>query len=97
MGSSLKRENGRTARPVGRRDFLKVSGSSLGLLLAGMPTGLMSGAYTATGRKLPKFDLASSRLPIFDDSDGADLGLFEKYGHRKGHSEEASSAIIRDR
>ena len=58
-----KREEKSKTKQFKRRDFLKLSGTSLGLLLAGMPKGWVGGAYAAEGRKLPKFDLASSLSP----------------------------------
>ena len=87
-----------TARPVSRRDFLKISGSSLGLLLAGMPTGWVGGAYASEGPETPKIRFGIIALTYCSSIVMAhELGLFKKYGIESVISKEASWAVIRDR
>jgi nitrate/nitrite transport system substrate-binding protein len=81
-----------------RRDFLKLSGGTLGLLLAGMPKGWVGGAYAADGP-----ETAAIRFGIIALTDCSsivmahELGLFKKYGIESTISKEASWAVIRDR
>ena len=87
-----------TTKPVTRRDFLKISGSSLGLLLAGMPTGWVGGAYAADGPETPKIRFGIIALTDCSSIVMAhELGLFKKYGIESVISKEASWAVIRDR
>src|SRR5882762_5555622 len=81
-----------------RRNFLKVSGSALGVLLAGMPKGWIGGAYAADGP-----ETTSIRFGIIALTDCSsivmahELGLFKKYGIESTISKEASWAAIRDK
>jgi nitrate/nitrite transport system substrate-binding protein len=81
-----------------RRDFLRLSGGTLGLLLAGMPKGWVGGAYAADGP-----ETAAIRFGIIALTDCSsivmahELGLFKKYGIESTISKEASWAVIRDR
>jgi len=81
-----------------RRDFLKLSGTSLGLLLAGMPRGWVGGAYAAEGPETPKIRFGIIALTDCSSIVMAhELGLFKKYGIESTISKEASWAVIRDR
>jgi nitrate/nitrite transport system substrate-binding protein len=85
-------------KQVTRRDFLKLSGSSLGLLLAGMPQGWVGGAYAADGPETPKIRFGIIALTDCSSIVMAhELGLFKKYGIESVISKEASWAVIRDR
>jgi nitrate/nitrite transport system substrate-binding protein len=85
-------------KQVTRRDFLKLSGSSLGLLLAGMPKGWVGGAYAADGPETPKIRFGIIALTDCSSIVMAhELGLFKKYGIESIISKEASWAVIRDR
>ena len=81
-----------------RRSFIKVSGSALGVLLAGMPKGWIGGAYAADGP-----ETTSIRIGIIALTDCSsivmahELGLFKKYGIESIISKEASWAAIRDK
>ena len=81
-----------------RRDFLKLSGGTVGLLLSGMPRGWVGGAYAADGPETAKI-----RFGIIALTDcasivmGHELGLFKKYGIESTVSKEASWAAIRDK
>src|SRR5882762_396709 len=83
---------------IRRRDFLKLSGGALGLLLAGMPKGWIGGAYAADGP-----ETTSIRFGIIALTDCSsmvmahELGLFKKYGIESTISKEASWAAIRDK
>ena len=81
-----------------RRNFLKLSGGALGVLLAGMPKGWIGGAYAADGP-----ETTSIRFGIIALTDCSsivmahELGLFKKYGIESTISKEASWAAIRDK
>jgi nitrate/nitrite transport system substrate-binding protein len=86
------------AKKINRRDFLKVGGGAVGLLLAGMPQGWIGGVYAADAPETTKI-----RIGIIALTDCAsivmahELGLFKKYGIESTISKEASWAVIRDR
>ena len=93
-----KRAEKTKTKHVTRRDFLKLSGSSLGLLLAGMPKGWVGGAYAADGPETPKIRFGIIALTDCSSIVMAhELGLFKKYGIESVISKEASWAVIRDR
>src|SRR5258707_15410509 len=83
---------------IRRRDFLKLSGGAVGLLLAGMPKGWVGGVYAADGP-----ETTSIRFGIIALTDCSsivmahELGLFKKYGIESTISKEASWAAIRDK
>ena len=94
---SKKEEKSKT-KQFNRRDFLKLSGTSLGLLLAGMPKGWAGGAYAAEGPETPKIRFGIIALTDCSSIVMAhELGLFKKYGIESIISKEASWAVIRDR
>ena len=93
-----KREEKSKTKQFNRRDFLKLSGTSLGLLLAGMPRGWVGGAYAAEGPETPKIRFGIIALTDCSSIVMAhELGLFKKYGIESTISKEASWAVIRDR
>ena len=86
------------AQQIRRRDFLKVSGSALGLLLAGLPKGWVGGAYAADGPETAKIRFGIIALTDCSSIVMAhELGLFKKYGIESTISKEASWAAIRDK
>jgi nitrate/nitrite transport system substrate-binding protein len=81
-----------------RRNFLKVSGSALGVLLAGMPKGWVGGAYAADGPETK--NIRFGIIALTDCSSivmAHELGLFKKHGIESIISKEASWAAIRDK
>ena len=81
-----------------RRNFLKVSGGALGILLAGMPKGWIGGAYAADGPETTKIRFGIIALTDCSSIVMAhELGLFKKYGIESTISKEASWAAIRDK
>src|SRR6266542_3742532 len=88
----------RTSKQFSRREILKLSGSAVGVLLAGMPKGWIGGAYAADGP-----ETISVRFGIIALTDCSsivmahELGLFKKHGIESIISKEASWAVIRDR
>ena len=81
-----------------RRDILKLSGSALGLLLAGLPKGWVGGAYAADGPETAKIRVGIIALTDCSSIVMAhELGLFKKYGIESTISKEASWAAIRDK
>jgi len=86
------------AKIIGRRGFLKLTGSSLGLLLAGMPKGWVGGAYAADAPETTKIRFGIIALTDCSSIVMAhELGLFKKYGIESTISKEASWAAIRDK
>jgi nitrate/nitrite transport system substrate-binding protein len=93
-----KRPQKTKIRRITRRNFLKFSGSSLGLLLAGMPKGWVGGAYAADGPETSKIRFGIIALTDCSSIVMAhELGLFKKHGIDSTISKEASWAVIRDR
>jgi nitrate/nitrite transport system substrate-binding protein len=93
-----KKEEKSKTKQVNRRDFLKLSGTSLGLLLAGMPKSWVGGAYAADGPETAKIRFGIIALTDCSSIVMAhELGLFKKYGIESTISKEASWAVIRDR
>jgi nitrate/nitrite transport system substrate-binding protein len=83
---------------VNRRDFLKISGGAVGLLLAGMPKGWVGGVYAADAPETTKVRFGIIALTDCSSIVMAhELGLFKKYGIESTISKEASWAVIRDR
>jgi nitrate/nitrite transport system substrate-binding protein len=94
---SKKEEKSKT-KQFNRRDFLKLSGTSLGLLLAGLPKSWVGGAYAADGPETAKIRFGIIALTDCSSIVMAhELGLFKKYGIESIISKEASWAVIRDR
>ncbi|MGH7786576.1 MAG: CmpA/NrtA family ABC transporter substrate-binding protein [Candidatus Binatia bacterium] len=86
------------APALSRRDFLKVSGGAVGLLLAGMPRGWVGGAYASDAPEHPQVRIGVIALTDCSSIVMAhELGLFRKYGIDSTISKEASWAVIRDR
>ncbi len=82
-----------------RRTFLKATGTSAaGVLISGMPSGWVGGAYAADGP-----EVSTVRFGIIALTDCApivmahELGLFKKFGIESIVSKEASWAVIRDK
>ncbi len=82
-----------------RRTFLKATGTSAaGVLISGMPSGWVGGAYAADGP-----ETTTIRFGIIALTDCApivmahELGLFKKFGIDSIVSKEASWAVIRDK
>ena len=88
MAQAMKEKK---TKELTRRNFLKVSGSALGVLLAGMPKGWIGGAYAADGP-----ETTSIRFGIIALTDCSsivmahELGLLKKYGIESIISKEAS-------
>jgi nitrate/nitrite transport system substrate-binding protein len=83
---------------INRRDFLKVSGGAVGLLLAGLPQGWVGGVYAADAPETTKVRFGIIALTDCSSIVMAhELGLFKKYGIESTVSKEASWAVIRDR
>jgi nitrate/nitrite transport system substrate-binding protein len=83
---------------INRRDFLKISGGAVGLLLAGMPKGWVGGVYAADAPETTKVRFGIIALTDCSSIVMAhELGLFKKYGIESTISKEASWAVIRDR
>jgi nitrate/nitrite transport system substrate-binding protein len=83
---------------ISRRDFLKVSGGAVGLLLAGMPKGWVGGVYAADAPEMTKVRFGIIALTDCSSIVMAhELGLFKKYGIESTISKEASWAAIRDK
>ena len=82
-----------------RRTFLKATGASAAsVLMSGMPSGWVGGAYAADGP-----EVSTVRFGIIALTDCApivmahELGLFKKFGIESIVSKEASWAVIRDK
>jgi nitrate/nitrite transport system substrate-binding protein len=82
-----------------RRTFLKATGTSAAsMLISGMPSGWVGGAYAADGP-----EVSTVRFGIIALTDCApivmahELGLFKKFGIDSIVSKEASWAVIRDK
>ena len=82
-----------------RRTFLKATGTSAAsVLISGMPSGWVGGAYAADGP-----EVSTVRFGIIALTDCApivmahELGLFKKFGIDSIVSKEASWAVIRDK
>jgi nitrate/nitrite transport system substrate-binding protein len=86
------------AKKLNRRDFLKISGGAVGLLLAGLPKGWVGGVYAADAPETTKVRFGIIALTDCSSIVMAhELGLFKKYGIESTISKEASWAVIRDR
>jgi nitrate/nitrite transport system substrate-binding protein len=86
------------AKKLNRRDFLKISGGAVGLLLAGMPKGWVGGVYAADAPETTKVRFGIIALTDCSSIVMAhELGLFKKYGIESTISKEASWAAIRDK
>jgi nitrate/nitrite transport system substrate-binding protein len=86
------------AKNFTRRDFFKISGGAVGLLLAGMPEGWVGGVYAADAPETTKIRFGIIALTDCSSIVMAhELGLFKKYGIESTISKEASWAVIRDR
>src|SRR5438034_1605578 len=73
----------RKLKQFSRREILKVSGSALGVLLAGMPKGWIGGAYAADGPETTSIRFGIICLDrLFVDRDGSRIGLVQKIRHR---------------
>ncbi|HEX9788319.1 MAG TPA: CmpA/NrtA family ABC transporter substrate-binding protein [Candidatus Binatia bacterium] len=93
-----QRKQSATTRKIKRRDFLKISGGAVGLLLAGMPKGWVGGVYAADAPETTKVRFGIIALTDCSSIVMAhELGLFKKYGIESTISKEASWAVIRDR
>src|SRR5262245_66599034 len=82
-----------------RRTFMKVAGTSAAtVLMSGLPSGWVGGAYAADGP-----EVADMRFGIIALTDCApivmahELGYFKKFGINSVISKEASWAVIRDK
>ena len=82
-----------------RRTFIKASGASaVGVLMTGLPTGWVGGAYAQDGP-----ETSTMRFGIIALTDCApivmahELGFFKKFGINSVVSKEASWAVIRDK
>jgi len=85
-------------KKINRRDFLKISGGAVGVLLAGMPKSWVGGVYAADAPETTKVRFGIIALTDCSSIVMAhELGLFKKYGIESTISKEASWAVIRDR
>ncbi len=81
-----------------RRTFLKLAGSTAGVLMGGLPTGWAGGVYAQDAP-----EVADIRLGMIALTDCApiviahELGYFKKFGINSTVSKEASWAVIRDK
>jgi len=95
---AAKNPSAKHAKKLKRRDFIKLTGGAIGLLLSEMPKGWIGGAYAADGP-----ETTSIRFGIIALTDCSsivmahELGLFKKYGIESVISKEASWAAIRDK
>src|SRR5688500_1932529 len=85
--------------PTTRRTFIKATGTSAAaVLISGMPSGWVGGAYAQDGP-----EVRDVRIGIIDLIDCApivmahELGYFKKFGINSVISKEASWAVIRDK
>jgi nitrate/nitrite transport system substrate-binding protein len=93
-----QRKQSATTKKINRRDFLKISGRAVGLLLAGMPEGWVGGVYAADAPETTKVRFGIIALTDCSSIVMAhELGLFKKYGIESTISKEASWAAIRDK
>jgi nitrate/nitrite transport system substrate-binding protein len=98
MNLVMKKDPLSKAKKLNRRDFLKVGGGAVGLLLAGMPKGWVGGVYAADAPETTKVRIGIIALTDCSSIVMAhELGLFKKYGIESTISKEASWAVIRDR
>ena len=87
-----------TTKPVSRRDFLKISGSSLGYCWPECRQDGWAARTRPTGPETPKIRYWHHRAHRCSSIVMAhELGLFKKYGIESVISKEASWAVIRDR
>jgi nitrate/nitrite transport system substrate-binding protein len=81
-----------------RRAFLKTAGTTVGGLMAGLPSGWVGGAYADNSPETPTIRFGMIALtdcaPIVM---AHELGLFKKFGIQSIVSKEASWAVIRDK
>jgi nitrate/nitrite transport system substrate-binding protein len=83
---------------INRRNFLKISGGTVGAFLVGMPKGWVGGVYAADAPETTKVRFGIIALTDCSSIVMAhELGLFKKYGIESTISKEASWAVIRDR
>ena len=92
-----KKEEKSKTKQLKRRDFLKLSGTSFALLLAGVPKGWVGGAYAAEGPETAKIRFGIIALTDCSSIVMAhELGLF-KVRHRIDYFERGFPATATSR
>jgi nitrate/nitrite transport system substrate-binding protein len=81
-----------------RRTFLKTAGTTLGGLLAGLPSGWVGSAYASDAPETP--GIRFGMIALTDCASiviAHEMGFFKKFGINSTVSKEASWAVIRDK